>query len=54
MFQQGKVKQHAELQWLLSTITPMGKIKPNDDSSRKKIRREARIKRCWVYTHIPF
>ena len=26
MFQQGSVKQHAELQWLLSTITPMGKL----------------------------
>ena len=26
IFQQGKVKQHAELQWLLSTITPMGKL----------------------------
>jgi tryptophanyl-tRNA synthetase len=26
MFQQGRVKQHAELQWILSTITPMGKL----------------------------
>jgi len=30
LFVQSHVKEHAELAWLLGTITPMGELKAND------------------------